>query len=134
MAGQGLDRAGDSDWSEPGWFEMGLLRPEDWTEDWIEPDSPLLRTTFTGRPTRLYLTAHGIYEAFLNGERMGDAELTPGFTQYESRLQTQTYDIDGLVRDGEKVLAIPPGCTAEVILSDGTTLSLGAGHDTCTTP
>lgn len=102
---------GESGWSAPGRFEMGLLSPEDWTQGWIEPHAPLVRTTFTGRPTRLYLTAHGIYEAFVDGERVGDAELTPGFTQYDSRLQVQTHDIGAAVRDGENVLAI--------VLSDG---------------
>jgi alpha-L-rhamnosidase len=102
---------GESDWSAPGWFEMGLLSAGDWTQPWIEPTAPLVRTTFVGRPTRLYLTAHGVYEAFVNGERVGDAELTPGFTQYRSRLQVQTHDIGALVRDGENVLA--------VVLTDG---------------
>jgi alpha-L-rhamnosidase len=102
---------GQSDWSEPGWFEMGLLSPRDWTARWVEPSEPLVRTTFTGRTTRLYLTAHGIYEAFVNGIRVGGGELTPGFTQYASRLQVQTYDIGGLVRDGSNVLAI--------VLTDG---------------
>jgi alpha-L-rhamnosidase len=102
---------GESDWSAPAVFEMGLLAARDWTAPWIEPSGPLARTTFTGRPTRLHLTAHGIYEAFVNGVRVGDAELTPGFTQYASRLQVQTYDIGGLVRDGGNVLA--------VVLSDG---------------
>ncbi|MFI7542314.1 family 78 glycoside hydrolase catalytic domain [Actinoplanes sp. NPDC049599] len=102
---------GEGDWSAPGWFEMGLLSASDWTADWIEPELPLARTTFTGHPTRLHLTAHGVYEAFVNGVRVGDAELTPGFTQYTTRLQVQTYDIGGLVRDGENVLA--------VVLSDG---------------
>jgi alpha-L-rhamnosidase len=97
---------GESDWSAPAWFEMGLLSAGDWTAPWIEPSAPLVRTTFAGRPTRLYVTARGVYEAFLNGERVGDAELTPGFTQYDSRLQVQTYDIGGLVRDGSNVLAI----------------------------
>ncbi|GID91016.1 family 78 glycoside hydrolase catalytic domain [Amorphoplanes digitatis] len=97
---------GESDWSAPGWFETGLLHAGDWRQDWIEPGAPLLRTAFTGRPTRLYLTAHGVYEAFVNGERVGDAELTPGFTQYRSRLQVQTYDIAALVRPGENVLAV----------------------------
>jgi alpha-L-rhamnosidase len=102
---------GRSDWSAPGWFETGLLSPADWTAPWIEPSSPLVRTTFVGDPTRLHITAHGIYEAFLNGVRVGNAELTPGFTQYTKRLQVQTYDIASLVRDGENVLA--------VVLSDG---------------
>ena len=65
------------------------------------PDGPagerpaaLLRFEFdVDRPVvaaRLHATAQGIYEAFLNGERVGDAELTPGFTQYDVRLQVQT--------------------------------------------
>jgi alpha-L-rhamnosidase len=103
--------AGESGWSAPAWFETGLLSPEDWTARWVVPAAPLLRTTFLGSPTRLHITAHGIYEAFLNGRRVGDAELTPGFTQYRSRLQVQTYDIAELVRDGENVLA--------VVVSDG---------------
>ena len=57
----------------------------------------LLRFEFdVDRPVvsaRLHATAQGIYEAFLNGERVGDAELTPGFTQYDAHLQVQTYDV-----------------------------------------
>ena len=55
-------------------------------------------STSTGRScrARLHATAQGIYEAFLNGERVGDAELTPGFTQYDARLQVQTYDVTGV--------------------------------------
>ena len=75
------------------------------------PDGPpgerpaaLLRFEFdVDRPVgraRLHATAQGIYEAFLNGERVGDAELTPGFTQYDARLQVQTYDVTRPVRDG----------------------------------
>ena len=60
---------------------------------------------------RLYVTAHGIYEAFLNGSRIGTAELTPGFTQYDARLQVQTYDVSDLLRPGRNALA--------VILADG---------------
>ena len=52
-------------------------------------------STSTGRwsSARLHATAQGLYEAFLNGERVGDAELTPGFTQYDARLQVQTFDV-----------------------------------------
>ena len=51
---------------------------------------------------RLYATAHGLYEAFLNGTRIGDLELTPGFTQYASRLNVQAYDVTGLVAGGRE--------------------------------
>jgi alpha-L-rhamnosidase len=112
---------GEHDWSEPAWFETGLLDPADWTAAWIEPfedgvappgDRPahLLRASFVvGKPivrARLHLTAHGLYEGFLNGERVGDAELTPGYTQYRARVQVQTYDVTDLVRPGDNVLAV----------------------------
>jgi alpha-L-rhamnosidase len=117
------DKGGN--WSEHAWFEMGLLHADDWTARWIGPredDVPppgerpahLLRTPFTvdgAGPARLYITAHGLYEAFLNGTRVGDAELTPGYTQYASRLQVQAYDVTDLVRPGANVLG--------VVLADG---------------
>jgi alpha-L-rhamnosidase len=59
----------------------------------------------------LRITAHGIYEAFLNGVRVGDEELTPGFTSYRSRLQVQRFDVTAQLRAGENVLG--------VLLSDG---------------
>ncbi|GIJ59251.1 family 78 glycoside hydrolase catalytic domain [Virgisporangium aurantiacum] len=116
---------GDLGWSSEDWFEMGLLRADDWTARWIQPredevpppgerPAHLLRTLFTvdgGGPARLYITAHGLYEAFLNGVRVGDAELTPGYTQYASRLQVQTYDVTDLLRPGANALG--------VVLADG---------------
>jgi len=119
--------AGVSPWSVPSWWEMGLLNPEDWTAHWIEPaeTEPLaepghrrahvLRTTWehiaSSARARLYATAHGVYELFLNGVRVGDLELTPGFTSYGRRVQVQTYDVGDLLRDGENEL--------RAVLSDG---------------
>ncbi|MEU8147674.1 glycoside hydrolase family 78 protein [Nonomuraea sp. NPDC048901] len=117
---------GESEWSAPAAFEMGLLAATDWQAEWITPgESPggppgerpatLLRWEFeVAAPivsARLYGTAHGIYEGFLNGERIGDAELAPGFTQYRTRLQVQTYDITAAVQPGRNALG--------VILADG---------------
>ena len=51
---------------------------------------------------RLYATAHGVYEAALNGRRVGDEVLAPGWTSYRNRLRYQTYDVTGLVRDGRE--------------------------------
>jgi alpha-L-rhamnosidase len=117
---------GEHQWSAPAWFETGLLDPGDWQAQWIEPDEPerrpdgdrpahVLRHTFTlgavATPARLYATAHGIYEAFLNGQRVGDLELTPGFTSYWANVHVQTYDVADLLVPGENVW--------EVVLSDG---------------
>jgi alpha-L-rhamnosidase len=116
---------GVSEWSTPVRVEMGLLAVEDWTARWIqavdtgsEPGrrgAAVLRKTFTVANgcdrARLYATADGVYELFLNGERVGDQELTPGFTSYRSRLQVQSYDVTGLLRTGTNEL--------RAVLSDG---------------
>jgi alpha-L-rhamnosidase len=119
--------AGESEWSQLCVFELGLLDAGDWTAPWIAPverevppaghrpamlvrgelelpDVPVARA-------RLYATAHGIYEAFVNGARAGDAELTPGFTEYRERLQVQVYDITGPLRPGRNAVG--------AIVSDG---------------
>lgn len=41
----------------------------------------------------LYATAHGVYEARINGQRVGDAYMAPGWTDYNKRLQFQCYDV-----------------------------------------
>ena len=106
---------GESPWSEPATFETGPLAAADWTARWIRPaeaEPPPaarrpayeLRGTVTiGKPVtraRLYATAHGLYEAFLGGRRVGDQELAPGFTQYATRLQVQAYDVTSLLELG----------------------------------
>ncbi|WP_426502346.1 family 78 glycoside hydrolase catalytic domain [Dactylosporangium sp. McL0621] len=114
------------------WFETALLHRADWTAAWIGRDPaelppvdppggddvagadlvppPLhLRRSFElDRPpvrARLYATARGIYEPRLNGARVGDRELAPGWTEYHRRLQYQTYDVTGHLRPGPNVLA-----------------------------
>jgi len=57
------------------------------------------------RSARLYVTALGSYRAFLNGQRIGDDVLTPGFTDYSQRVEYQTYDVTSLVSRGGNVLA-----------------------------
>ncbi len=52
----------------------------------------------------LRITALGLYYAELNGERVGDAYLTPGFTSYHNRLQVQEYEVE--LKAGENVLAL----------------------------
>src|SRR6266536_1869 len=108
--------AGDwSEWSEPATVEAGLLSPTDWTARFVSP-----RENANGSPApllggvvdlpegivkaRLYSTAHGIYLPELNGERVGDEELAPGWTAYQQRLRYQTYDVTTLVRAGENRL------------------------------
>jgi alpha-L-rhamnosidase len=118
------DEAGKpSPWSDPAHWEMGLLAATDWKADWIEPvldedpkvsnPSPMLRREFDLRGpvawARAYVTAHGVYEAELNGRRVGDELLTPGWTAYKKRLQYQTYDVTRMLRPGRNAVGVTLG-------------------------
>jgi alpha-L-rhamnosidase len=103
-------------WSNSAKWQMGLLSPTDWTAQWITPGdgadpgeaSPILRTTFSARKgiasATVYITSHGLYEAQLNGRRIGDAWFTPGWTSYKRRLQYQAYDVTSLIHPGRNAI------------------------------
>jgi alpha-L-rhamnosidase len=107
-----------SGWSEPAWVETGLLEPRDWQAapvgaGWPEDNDgdrrpALLRREFTlSRPVasaRLYATAHGVYQAEVNGARVGDDALSPGWTPYHRRLLYRTYDVTGHLVVGTNVV------------------------------
>ncbi|MFG2971115.1 family 78 glycoside hydrolase catalytic domain [Streptomyces sp. NPDC048288] len=113
-----------SPWSEPAVAECGLLEPGDWSARFITPaaadglggqgdPAPVLTGRFTLpgriRKARLYITAHGLYVPVLNGTRVGDEFLAPGWTAYQHRLRYQTHDVTGLVTEGENILEVPLG-------------------------
>jgi alpha-L-rhamnosidase len=56
------------------------------------------------RSARLYVSSLGLYELYLNGQRVGDQLFTPGWTSYRRRLQYQTYDVTPLLRSGANVV------------------------------
>lgn len=92
--------------------EVGRLLARD-REWWpaAEPASlPLLRGGFRvgGKvaEARLYASARGIYEVSCNGRRVGDQRLAPGWTDYHQRIQSQSYDVTDLLREGENVLGV----------------------------
>ena len=68
-------------------------------------ESPVLRREFNvaGKIKRatLYVTARGFYEVHINGKKVGDELLAPGYTDYDARLQYQTYDVTRLLHRGE---------------------------------
>lgn len=113
-----------SGWSQPGTFEMGLLNPGDWQAEWIKTaihfeeysyPAILFRKEFDVtqkiKSARLYCTSLGLYEFYLNGERVGDQLFTPGWTSFEKRLQYQVYDVTDLIKEG--------GNAAGVMLGNG---------------
>ncbi|RYD89126.1 MAG: alpha-L-rhamnosidase, partial [Sphingobacteriales bacterium] len=95
-----------SPWSEKVTWRMGLLTQGDWKAEWIGPGyagdavnkpSPMFRKTITiakkVKSAIAYITSHGFYEAQINGQKVGDAYLTPGWTSYKNRIQYQVYDV-----------------------------------------
>jgi alpha-L-rhamnosidase len=105
-----------SKWSEVAYWETGLLNPENWKAKWIEMEgdtnryspSPHFRKEFTIEKSIakavVYVTAHGFYELHLNGKKVGDQVLTPGWTSYGKRIQYQVYDVTGQLVKGKNAI------------------------------
>jgi alpha-L-rhamnosidase len=74
----------------------------------LPPSLPLLRgkfvTTNTVVSARVYASAQGLYEISINGQKAGDQFLAPGWTDYNTRIQSQTYDVTSLVHAGTNVI------------------------------
>ena len=60
------------------------------------------------RAARLYATARGVYQMWINGRPVGDQHLAPGWTDYNQRLQVQTYDVTDLLRAGPNAIGAAP--------------------------
>jgi alpha-L-rhamnosidase len=103
-------------WSETAFWEMGLLSPSEWKARWIELEddtnryspSPHFRKEFTvSKPVAratAYVTAHGLYDLSMNGKRVGDQVMTPGWTTYGKRIQYQVYDVTDQIVKGENAV------------------------------
>ncbi|HJU45300.1 MAG TPA: family 78 glycoside hydrolase catalytic domain [Chitinophagaceae bacterium] len=112
-----------SAFSEPAFFRIGLLSASlfssakwispAYTEDTARRACPVFRKTFGAvasvQSAKLYITALGLYEATLNGKRIGDAYFTPGFTSYNNRLQYQVYDVTKMIGRSGNVIEVTVG-------------------------
>lgn len=107
----------ESKWSETAWFETGLFSNNEWRAKWIEMErdtvryapAPHFRKEFmidrTISEARVYITSHGFYELHINGKKVGDQVLTPGWTSYGKRLQYQVYDVTPQLVKGNNAIA-----------------------------
>lgn len=111
-----------SAWSVPATFSMGLLTATDWKAQWMEAGfnedtvnrpAQYFRKEFSIskkiKTATLYITSQGMYEAQLNGQRVGDLYLTPGWTSYNKRLQYQAYDVTALLKAGANATGVALG-------------------------
>ena len=126
--------AGASPWSEPASFGVGLLAAEDWSALWISAKNDQSFITqeniqnFVGDPQKgqltvtpakyfrkefeasaivratIHATALGVYNLELNGKRVSDERLAPGWSAYQRRIHSQTYDVTDLIRNGRNAI------------------------------
>ena len=106
-----------SRFSDPASWEMGLLEPADWRGHWIARDTdtneaaaPLLRREFRldtpVTQARVYICGLGYYELHINGKKIGDHVLDPGFTRYDKRALYVTYDVTQALHPGTNAVAV----------------------------
>ena len=109
-------------WSSISHWEMGLLNKNEWKANWIGldlnnlgkgkiyhlPPAPYLRKEIklngSIKKARLYVTALGLYEFYINGNKIGNDYLTPGWTDYNKRVYYQTYDVTKNLHKGENAI------------------------------
>lgn len=115
----------DTPWSDAYHVEAGLLDVEAWEgavfvaaaeERYYQNTTRqpvLFRKSFDApadiASARLYITAHGLFTAEINGEAVGDEVLAPGWQSYHHRLQYSTFDVTELVREGENAIGVQVG-------------------------
>lgn len=114
------DENGEGGELSHSFFEMGLLKASDWKGKWITGNYKVdkkqrysvdcfrlgLRVTKEIRAARLYITACGLYEAKLDGVKIGDFAMTPGHTDYRKRIQYQTYDVTEALTLGDHAITV----------------------------
>lgn len=120
-----------SGWTDAQGVRTGLMRNDDWQAKWIAryfvlpagreaPSDNLYDNRWQARPvdhlrrdfaTRempvratAYVTALGLYELYINGTRVGDAVMAPGWTDYHQRVEYQSHDVTDLVVAGDNTV------------------------------
>lgn len=100
-------------------FGTAMFNEKDWKASWIssglKSDTvngivPLFRKSFMSNKkiasAKAYVTSRGLYDVQINGRRMGEAYLAPGWTSYDKHLQYQTYDVTNLLSQGKNAIGV----------------------------
>jgi len=113
-----------SDYSQPAFWEMALLSPDDWQAQWLRhPDfldslhepkpAPFFRNTFTAdkkiNSARAYVTGLGYFEMYLNGQKVSDHKLDPVKTRYDKAVNYLMFDVQDYLQEGDNALGMVLG-------------------------
>lgn len=114
-----------SAWSETASWEMAMLSADDWQAEWIGDGSkdpgceedfykndpaPMFRKEFFSenniKHARFYISGLGYYDAYINGQKVGNDYYGSGWTSYDKRILYTTYDVTDLVKSGENCIGV----------------------------
>lgn len=106
-----------SEWASPAYFETGMIDQKNWKGQWItdtydyniKPAPYFRKEFFISKPllsARVYIAVGGLYELFINGERIGDHRLDPMYTRFDRRTLYVTYDVTENLQQGENVIGV----------------------------
>jgi alpha-L-rhamnosidase len=115
---------GETNWSEPAQWSMGLLNATDWKAKWIGLEKGMpwdsitqwsrlsaryYRKTFKAataiKKATVYVSGLGLYELYFNGKRVGDQVLAPAATDYNKSVLYNTYDVTSALQQGNNIVA-----------------------------
>ncbi len=141
-----------SPWSDAAVWSMGLLSPADWTAQWIGKDEKPIPTTNSSdvngphpelrrlsarwlrkefvveKPIHratVYFSGLGLSELYLNGQKVGDAVLSPALSDYTKRVFYLTYDLTGSIHSGQNAIGVVLGNGRFWAPRSGNTVSYG---------
>jgi alpha-L-rhamnosidase len=117
-------KSGESSWSSPSTFSMGLLSKADWKAKWIGLDrafpwdSVVMHARLSARYFRknfeaprkvrkatAYICGLGLYELYINGQKIGDQVLAPAPTDYDKSVLYNTFDVTKQLKEGTNAVA-----------------------------
>lgn len=142
------DQGQAGSFSEAHWFELGLLHPSEWSAAWIghrgsaAAGALYLRLPFAldHQPVkaRLYAAGLGLYEMYLNGEKVGHQVLEPAATDTSRRVLYATHDVTDHLHQGDNIIGAVLGhgwtggqkllAQLEITLSSGEVICVKTGH------
>ncbi|MVT11853.1 family 78 glycoside hydrolase catalytic domain [Chitinophaga sp. ysch24] len=120
---------GESKWSAPAQWSMGLLKPANWQAKWIGTDTSFTWDDAANKFSRLsaryyrkafqvrkkirrataYVSGPGLYELYVNGQRIGRQVLAQSPTDYRRTVRYNTFDVTAALQQGENVVAAVTG-------------------------
>ena len=119
---------GETEWSEPTHWSMGLLNEIEWKAQWIGLDRAMpwdsetqwsrlsaryLRKEFEAKKeiknAMVHVSGLGLYELFINGQRIGDQVLAPAPTDYRKSILYNTYNVTETLKKGQNAVGVALG-------------------------